>query len=170
MPAARTSVKSICCYCGTGCGVEVRRDARGTLSLVGDESHPTNRGMLCSKGKALLHAALARDERLTQPQVRLDRAAPFERSTWDASLAHVAAQFKRIIAEHGPDAVGFYCSGQMLTEEYYVINKLVKGFLGPNNPATHSRLCMSSAVAGYKRTLGADSPPIAYDDIESCDT
>ncbi len=164
------AVKSICCYCGTGCGVEVKRDARGALSLSGDESHPTNRGMLCAKGKALLHAALARDQRLLQPQVRLDRARPFGRASWEASLAHIASTFKRIIAEHGPDAVGFYCSGQMLTEEYYVINKLVKGFIGTNNLDTNSRLCMSSAVAGYKQTLGSDSPPIAYDDIEHCDT
>jgi ferredoxin-nitrate reductase len=168
--AASQSVKSICCYCGTGCGVVVRRDARGALTLHGDESHPTNRGMLCSKGKALLHAALARGERLTQPQVRLDRARPFERSGWDAAMAHVAAQIQRIRAEHGPDAVAFYASGQMLTEEYYVLNKLVKGFLGTNNLDTNSRLCMSSAVAGYKRTLGADSPPIAYEDLEQADT
>jgi ferredoxin-nitrate reductase len=164
------SAKSICCFCGTGCGVVVRRDARGRLALEGDAEHPTNRGMLCAKGRSLLHIALAREGRLTQPQVRLDRSLPFARATWDSALAHVAGTFKRIIAEHGPDAVGFYASGQMLTEEYAVITKLVKGFIGTNNLDTNSRLCMSSAVAGYTRTLGADAPPICYDDIEACDT
>jgi ferredoxin-nitrate reductase len=165
-----TSIKTICCYCGVGCGIEVSRDARGKLSLRGDPDHPTNRGLLCSKGRTLLHVVAARDERLRTPQVRLDRSQPLGRTGWDQALGHVAATFKRIIAEHGPDAVGFYCSGQMLTEEYYIVNKLVKGYLGTNNMDTNSRLCMSSAVAGYKQTLGADGPPIAYEDIESCDT
>jgi ferredoxin-nitrate reductase len=162
--------KTICCYCGTGCGIAVTTDHRGRLSLTGDHDHPVSRGMLCSKGRTLLHTVAARQDRLTFPQVRLDRAHEPRRTTWDAALTHVATEFKRIIAEHGPDAVAFYGSGQLLTEEYYVLNKLVKGFLGTNNLDTNSRLCMSSAVAGYKQTLGQDGPPTCYDDIESCDT
>jgi ferredoxin-nitrate reductase len=169
-PGTAAVIRTVCCYCGVGCGITVARDVRGNLSLSGDSEHPTNRGMLCSKGKTLLHAAAARAGRLVKPQLRLDRDQPFADTTWDHALGHVAAAFKRIIAEHGPDAVAFYCSGQMLTEEYYVVNKLVKGFIGTNNLDTNSRLCMSSAVAGYKQTLGSDSPPIAYADIESCDT
>ncbi len=169
-PAAPASVRTICCYCGVGCGIEVSTDVRGALSLRGDEEHPTNRGMLCTKGKSLLHAVAAREQRLVHPQLRLDRAQALRRTTWDQALQHVATTLRRIRQEHGPDAIAFYCSGQLLTEEYYVVNKLVKGFLGTNNLDTNSRLCMSSAVAGYKQTLGADSPPISYDDIESCDT
>ncbi len=169
-PTGPASSRTICCYCGTGCGIVIERDRRGSLSLRGDPDHPTNRGMLCSKGKTLLHVVAAREHRLLHPQVRLERALPLAQTSWKAALAHVAGTFSRIIAEHGPDAVGFYCSGQMLTEEYYLINKLVKGFLKTNNLDTNSRLCMSSAVAGYKQTLGADSPPISYDDIEQCDT
>ena len=170
MSAPAATTKTICCYCGTGCGIEISQDGRGNLSLKGDETHPTNRGMLCSKGKTLLHVVASRTERLLHPQVRLDREQPLGRASWEGALGHIAAAFKRIQAEHGPDSVGFYCSGQMLTEEYYVVNKLVKGFLRTNNLDTNSRLCMSSAVAGYKQTLGADSPPISYDDIEECDT
>jgi len=167
---AHTVTKTTCCYCGVGCGIEVISDARGRLTLRGDESHPVNKGMLCSKGKTLLHVVASRSDRLTHPQVRLDRAFAPRRATWDAALAHVAAEFKRIIAAHGPDAVAFYGSGQLLTEEYYVLNKLVKGFIGTNNLDTNSRLCMSTAVVGYKQTLGQDGPPSSYADIESCDT
>ncbi len=141
-------VRTTCCYCGTGCGITVTRQDGGRLQLAGDADHPTNRGMLCAKGATLLHAAGDRSQRLVHPQVRLDRSEPLLRTSWDAALSHVAASFQRIRAQHGPDAVGFYCSGQMLTEEYYVINKLVKGFLGTNNLDTNSRLCMSSASRG----------------------
>ncbi len=171
MPRSRaTTTKTTCCYCGVGCGIEVLSDARGRLTLRGDESHPVNHGMLCSKGRSLLHVVAARSDRLTHPQVRLDRAFAPRRATWESALAHVASEFKRIIAEHGPDAVAFYGSGQLLTEEYYVLNKLVKGFIGTNNLDTNSRLCMSTAVIGYKQTLGRDGPPTSYADIESCDT
>lgn len=165
-----TVTKTVCCYCGTGCGIAVATNHRGRLSLSGDDAHPVSRGMLCSKGRTLLHTVAARRDRLTFPQVRLDRNHEPRRTTWDAALSHVASEFKRIIAAHGPDAVAFYGSGQLLSEEYYVLNKLVKGFLGTNNLDTNSRLCMSSAVAGYKQTLGQDGPPTCYDDIESCDT
>ena len=164
------TIKTVCCYCGVGCGIEVTRDGRGQLSLEGDKDHPVNQGKLCSKGRALLHVVASRTDRLTHPLVRLDRSHAPRRASWDNALAHAAREFKRIQATYGNDAVAFYGSGQLLTEEYYVINKLVKGVLQTNNFDTNSRLCMSSAVMGYKQTLGADGPPIAYADIESCDT
>ena len=171
-PAAAplTTTRTICCYCGVGCGITVTRDAHGALQLAGDTEHPVNRGALCSKGRTLLHVVASRADRLRTPQVRLDRSQPAQDTTWDAALAHVAREFARIIAAHGPDAVAVYASGQMLTEEYYVLNKLVKGFLRTNNLDTNSRLCMSSTVAGYKQTLGQDGPPASYADIELCDT
>ncbi len=170
-PARGPSVtRTTCCYCGVGCGIVVSKDRAGHLTLAGDTEHPTNRGLLCSKGKALLHAIADRSDRLHWPQMRASRALPLRRASWEDSLARAANEFKRIQAAHGRDSVAFYVSGQCLTEEYAIANKLVKGFLGTNNIDTNSRLCMSSAVAGYKQTLGADGPPISYDDIESCDT
>jgi ferredoxin-nitrate reductase len=162
--------KSTCSYCGVGCGIEVLKHADGRMELRGDKSHPANRGMLCSKGRSLLHTVNARATRLHYPAMRTSRNALRERVSWDAAIGHVAAEFKRIIATHGPDAVAFYISGQCLTEEYYLANKIAKGFLGTNNIDTNSRLCMSSAVCGYKATLGADTPPTSYDDIDVADT
>ncbi len=166
--------KTTCCYCGVGCGIEIQRDRSGELSLRGDASHPANHGMLCGKGKTLLHVAASRANRLTNPLMRADRRSatggPATPVTWDHAIGHIAGEFKRIIGTHGPDAVGFYGSGQCLTEEYYLINKIAKGFLGTNNFDTNSRLCMSAAVTGYKLTLGADGPPTTYADIELADT
>ncbi len=162
--------KSTCSYCGVGCGVEILKHRDGRLELRGDESHPANRGLLCSKGRSLLHTVNSRVTRLHYPTMRTGRSDPRERVPWDAAISHVADKFKRIIADHGPDAVAFYVSGQCLTEEYYLANKIAKGFLGTNNIDTNSRLCMSSAVCGYKATLGADGPPVCYDDIDHCDT
>jgi ferredoxin-nitrate reductase len=164
------TIKTVCCYCGVGCGIEVTRDARGRLSLQGDKLHPVNEGKLCSKGRALLHVVASTTDRLTHPLVRLDRSHAPRRASWDNALSHAAREFRRIQATHGNDAVAFYGSGQLLTEEYYVVNKLVKGVLQTNNFDTNSRLCMSSAVMGYKQTLGVDGPPVSYADIESCDT
>jgi len=170
MSPTSTTHKSTCCYCGVGCGIEVTRDRRGGLTLRGDEDHPSNKGLLCSKGRALLHTVTNRQERLLWPTLRRTRKDPLRRTGWDDAITHVASEFKRIIATHGPDAVALYVSGQCLTEEYYVANKLVKGFLGTNNIDTNSRLCMSSAVAGYKATLGADAPPVSYEDLDLADT
>ncbi len=159
-------IKTTCCYCGVGCGIEIQRDRWGRLTLTGDPDHPSNRGRLCSKGRYLLQVALDRDDRLLHPMLRPHRNAPLERTDWDTALDHIAATFRQIIDRHGPDAVGFYVSGQLLTEEYYIATKLVKGFIGTNNIDSNSRLCMSSAVAGYKLALGDDAPPICYEDIE----
>ena len=157
-------VSSVCCYCGTGCGVLIEADAGKITGVRGDPAHPANRGKLCTKGAALALSAQASGRALV-PELRADRASPRRRVSWDAALDHAAEQFRAVILEHGPDAVAFYISGQLTTEAYYVFNKLAKGLIGTNNVDTNSRLCMSSAVAGYKATLGADSPPGCYDDI-----
>ncbi|MDZ7596195.1 MAG: molybdopterin-dependent oxidoreductase, partial [Thiobacillus sp.] len=162
-------VSSVCCYCGTGCGVLIEADAGKITGVRGDPAHPANRGKLCTKGAALALSAQASGRALF-PELRADRALPRRRVGWDAALDHVAEKFRAVIDAHGPDAVAFYISGQLTTEAYYVFNKLAKGLIGTNNVDTNSRLCMSSAVAGYKATLGADSPPGCYDDIEAAGT
>jgi len=159
------TVNSACSYCGTGCGIRLETDGLRIVSLSGDENHPTNRGMLCSKGRELHHTVRTED-RLLRPKLRTSLDAPFAPVDWDTALDHGARKFADIIREHGPEAVAFYISGQLLTEDYYVFNKLMKGFIGSNNVDTNSRLCMSSAVAGYKRAFGADGPPGCYADIE----
>ncbi|MDX2069282.1 MAG: molybdopterin-dependent oxidoreductase [Haliscomenobacter sp.] len=161
--------KSTCSYCGVGCGIVVKKDARGRLKVEGDPDHPVNRGMLCSKGMNLHYVVQDQSDRLLYPEMRWSRNHPLERVTWDTAMDRAAAVFKSIIQKHGPDSVAFYVSGQCLTEEYYLVNKLVKGFIGTNNLDTNSRLCMSSAVAAYTKTFGEDSVPVAYADIELAD-
>ncbi len=167
--AGGPAVRTTCCYCGVGCGIVVRRDARGRLDLAGDPDHPGSQGHLCSKGRTLLHT-LGHEHRLTRPLIRPRKGAPLRPASWDEAIARVADGFAAIRAAHGPDALAMYVSGQCLTEEYYLANKLVKGFWGSNHIDTNSRLCMSSAVAGYKRALGSDSVPVTYADIDECDT
>lgn len=156
--------KSTCCYCGVGCGVIISSQDNQIIDVKGDSDHPANFGRLCTKG-ATLHLSAKSDSRLLYPEMRLDRESARQRVSWDTSLDYVADKFAQIINTHGPDAVAFYISGQLLTEDYYVFNKLAKGLIGTNNVDTNSRLCMSSAVAGYKATLGSDAPPACYDDI-----
>ena len=158
-------VSSVCCYCGTGCGVLIETHAGNITSVRGDPDHPANRGRLCTKGTTLALAAKT-GGRALYPELREKRQAARARVSWETALETAATRFAAIIQEHGPDAVGFYLSGQLLTEDYYVFNKLAKGLIGTNNVDTNSRLCMSSAVAGYKATLGADAPPGCYDDID----
>lgn len=165
----KNALPSVCCYCGTGCGVLISADNKGNVSLEGDTNHPTNKGMLCSKGLNLHYTVNDRSDRLLYPQMRYNKNMPVQRVSWNEALDRTAAVFKTFIDKYGPDSVAFYASGQCLTEEYYVINKLMKGFIGSNNMDTNSRLCMSSAVVGYKMTLGEDSVPVCYDDIELAD-
>ncbi len=160
---------TICSYCGVGCGITVTKDTKGALFVEGNEAYPVNRGMLCSKGKNLNYVAQDVSDRILYPQMRWSRNHPLQQVTWDIALKRTAAVFQSIIEKHGPDSVGFYVSGQCLTEEYYLANKLTKGFIGTNNIDTNSRLCMSSAVVGYKKTVGEDAVPIAYEDIELAD-
>lgn len=169
MKRAEEIFKTTCSYCGVGCGIIVKKDRKGKLQVEGDKDHPVNRGMLCSKGMNLHYAMQDTSDRLLYPEMRWSRNHPYQRVTWDVALKRAAAVFKSIIQTYGPDSVGFYVSGQCLTEEYYIANKLVKGFIGTNNIDTNSRLCMSSAVAGYAKVLGEDSVPVAYEDIELSD-
>jgi ferredoxin-nitrate reductase len=161
--------KSTCSYCGVGCGVEVHKDRNNQIKVEGDKDYPVNKGMLCSKGMNLHYTVADTSDRLLYPSMRWSRNQPHERVSWDTALDRAAAVFKSLIRKFGPDSVGFYVSGQCLTEEYYVINKLIKGFIGSNNIDTNSRLCMSSAVVGYKMSVGEDAVPISYDDIELAD-
>jgi assimilatory nitrate reductase catalytic subunit len=161
----RREIKSTCCYCGVGCGVIITTEENKIVDVKGDPDHPANYGRLCTKGSTL-HLTAKLDARALYPELRSSRNAPRERVTWDTALDHVVDQFAETIAKHGPDSVAFYISGQLLTEDYYVFNKLAKGLIGTNNIDTNSRLCMSSAVTGYKVTLGADAPPACYEDID----
>ncbi|MEQ9304374.1 MAG: molybdopterin-dependent oxidoreductase [Marinoscillum sp.] len=164
------SHKTVCSYCGVGCGIKIRKSNKGRLQLEGDPDYPVNKGMLCSKGMNLHYTSMDQSDRLLRPQMRWSRRHPMEDVEWDTAIERAAAVFKTFIREHGPDSVGLYVSGQCLTEEYYLANKLTKGFLGTNNIDTNSRLCMSSAVVGYKESLGDDAVPISYEDIELSDT
>ncbi|HEX6997681.1 MAG TPA: molybdopterin-dependent oxidoreductase [Gammaproteobacteria bacterium] len=153
-----TTTRTTCPYCGVGCGL-LARPAADRIEIVPDPDHPANRGRICSKGAALADT-LGLDGRLLYPEIRGRRVS------WDAALHAVAGGFARTIAAHGPGSVAFYVSGQLLTEDYYVANKLMKGFIGSANIDTNSRLCMASAVAGYRRAFGADAVPSAYEDLE----
>jgi assimilatory nitrate reductase catalytic subunit len=155
-------VRTTCPYCGVGCGIKASRAKDGSVAIAGDPDHPANRGKLCSKGTHL-GETLGLETRLLTPMIS-NRAA-----SWDKSLSLVAKCFSETIAEYGPDSVAFYVSGQLLTEDYYVANKLMKGFIGSANIDTNSRLCMSSAVAGHIRAFGEDIVPACYDDIDEAD-
>ena len=157
-----------CPYCGVGCGVIVESDGDRITGVRGDPRHPANFGRLCTKG-ATLHLTTDARTRALYPELRRERRAPRMRAGWDEALEFAAEKFARTIARNGPDSVAFYVSGQLLTEDYYVFNKLARALVGTNNIDTNSRLCMSSAVTGYKATLGADAPPACYEDIDHTD-
>ena len=140
------------------------------VGIEGDPEHPANHGRLCSKGHALPQSVAGHAGRLLAPQLRTRRDGPRLEVDWDRALDHAAARLAAIVRQHGPDAVAFYLSGQLLTEDYYVFNKLAKGLLGTANIDTNSRLCMSSAVSAYKRAFGADGPPTCYEDLEHART
>ena len=154
--------RTTCPYCGVGCGIIAKREENGDVSIRGDPDHPANFGRLCSKGSALAET-LSHDDRLLFPEIAGERA------TWDTALDLVAKRFNEAIEQHGLDSVAFYVSGQLLTEDYYVANKLMKGFIGSANIDTNSRLCMASSVAGHKRAFGTDVVPGNYEDLEFAD-
>ncbi|MFM8444604.1 MAG: molybdopterin-dependent oxidoreductase [Methylococcus sp.] len=162
MPAMFSTVRTTCPYCGVGCGVLVTPQDAEAATVKGDPEHPANFGRLCSKGSAL-GEILSRGTRLLTPRIGREKVS------WDQALAEVARRFRAIIHEHGPEAVAFYGSGQLLTEDYYVANKLMKGYIGAANIDTNSRLCMSSTVAGQKRAFGEDVVPGCYEDLELAD-
>ncbi len=155
-------IRTTCPYCGTGCGLLVQREADGSVRVAGDPLHPANFGRLCSKGAAL-GETLDLEGRLLHPEIG------GERVSWSRALEFTAGRLQEIITRHGPDAVAFYVSGQLLTEDYYVANKLMKGFIGSANIDSNSRLCMASAVAGHKRAFGSDTVPGCYADLEQAD-
>ncbi len=156
------ATRSTCPYCGVGCGVLLQQDDAGGLTVTGDPEHPANLGRLCSKGSALAET-VGLSQRLPSPMVS------GQETGWDDALDLVANRFRETVAEHGPDSVAFYVSGQLLTEDYYVANKLMKGFIGSANIDTNSRLCMASTVAGHKRAFGTDTVPGTYEDLDEAD-
>ena len=157
-------VRTTCPYCGVGCGILASPDGSGGAMISGDPEHPANLGRLCSKGSAL-GETLSLETRLLHPMLRQSDGA-YARVSWDKALAKVADGFGQIVDSYGPDAVAFYLSGQLLTEDYYVANKLMKGFIGTANVDTNSRLCMASSVAGHRRAFGSDTVPGAYADFD----
>src|SRR5579871_5986566 len=164
-PTLRTT-RTTCPYCGVGCGVLATPDGNGGAAVSGDPEHPANFGRLCSKGSAL-GETVTLESRLLYPMIRCKGA--LERGAWSDAIEHVAHRLQHIVARDGADAVAFYLSGQLLTEDYYVANKLMKGFIGTANVDTNSRLCMSSTVAGHRRAFGADTVPGCYEDLEEAD-
>lgn len=162
-------LRSICPYCGTGCGVLARAKGGVVSEVRGDPDHPVNRGQLCAKG-ALLAQVIPTDDRLRYPMRRDYRGAVPHRVQWDKAITFVADSIRDAVATHGPDSVMVYGSGQLLTEDYYLLGKLTKGFIGTNNQDTNSRLCMSSAVAAYQLALGSDAQPASYADIDAART
>ena len=159
--------RTTCPYCGVGCGVLATPDGSGGAAISGDGEHPANFGRLCSKGSAL-GETLALEDRLLYPMIRCSKGT-MEQVAWSDALDHVAHRFAHIVKRDGPGAVAFYLSGQLLTEDYYVANKLMKGFIGSANVDTNSRLCMSSSVAGHRRAFGADTVPGCYEDLDQAD-
>ena len=155
------AIRTTCAYCGVGCGIRAEVDGRN-VKISGDPEHPANHGRLCSKGTHL-GETVGLEGRLLHPEINGKRAS------WPKAIERVAKTFADTIARHGPDSVAFYVSGQLLTEDYYVANKLMKGFIGSANIDTNSRLCMSSAVAGHIRAFGEDVVPASYDDLDSAD-
>ena len=157
-----TPIKTTCAYCGVGCGIRATVTGERQVWIEGDPDHPANRGKLCSKGTHL-GETVGLEGRLLHPMIGKRRAS------WDKALDLVAKRFRDTIAQHGPDSVAFYVSGQLLTEDYYLANKLMKGFIGSANIDTNSRLCMSSAVVGHIRAFGEDIVPASYEDIDAAD-
>ncbi|MGG1948403.1 molybdopterin-dependent oxidoreductase [Trinickia sp. NRRL B-1857] len=166
----KTVTRSTCCYCGVGCGVLIEAEQGRITGIAGDPDHPANFGKLCTKGRTLPLTVADHAGRALRPEMRLTRESSREPADWTVALDHVAARFADIIERDGPDAVAFYISGQLLTEDYYVFNKLAKGLIRTNNIDTNSRLCMSSAVSAYKKAFGADGPPTCYEDLELAHT
>ncbi len=161
--------RSICCYCGVGCGLKVQT-RNGVVSVVrGDEDHPVNQGKLCAKA-ALLPDIFVEEARLLHPHVRDVKGSEPRRTTWEEAIERAAGAIRRAVDEHGPDSVMMYGSGQLVTEDYYLFGKLAKGYIGTNNQDTNSRLCMASAVTAYNMTFGSDAPPAGYADIEQANT
>src|SRR4028118_719838 len=161
------TIKTLCPYCGVGCGLEVVPDKKQSWKVRGDRNHPSSQGMVCIKGATV--AESIRSDRLLYPMMRDTLDEPFRRASWDEALDAIVNRIQTIRSTSGPDAMCVYGSGQFVTEDYYVAQKLIKGCLGTNNFDANSRLCMSSAVSGYVQSFGSDGPPCCYDDLELTD-
>ncbi|MGB3671998.1 MAG: nitrate reductase [Phormidesmis sp.] len=173
------STKTLCPYCGVGCGLEVfpparkgrkiTRDSQGRpiWQAVGDKAHPSSKGQVCVKG-ASVGESLNKD-RLKEPMMRDALDQPFQPVSWDEAFDRITSEIQKSIAQRGPNSVCMYGSGQFQSEDYYVAQKLIKGCIGTNNFDANSRLCMSSAVSGYIQSFGSDGPPCCYDDLEITD-
>ncbi|TAF59918.1 MAG: nitrate reductase catalytic subunit, partial [Oscillatoriales cyanobacterium] len=161
------TIKTLCPYCGVGCGLEVVPDKKQTWKVRGDRNHPSTQGMVCIKGATVTESI--RSDRLLYPMMRETLDQPFRRASWDEALNAIVDRIQAIRSTSGPDALCVYGSGQFATEDYYVAQKLMKGCLGTNNFDANSRLCMSSAVSGYVQSFGSDGPPCCYDDLELTD-
>ncbi|MDP8965440.1 MAG: molybdopterin-dependent oxidoreductase, partial [Cyanobacteriota bacterium] len=173
------SVRTLCPYCGVGCGLEVsppaqrgketNRDSEGApiWKVRGDRAHPSSQGMVCVKGATVTEST--HKNRLRYPMMRDSLEQPFQRVTWEEALQRVVSRLQYTVKTTGADAICMYGSGQLQTEDYYVAQKLLKGCLGTNNFDSNSRLCMSSAVAGYTQSFGSDGPPCCYEDLELTD-
>ena len=168
MTSATTSVKSVCPYCGVGCGIVMEVADRRVIRISGDKTHPANFGRLCTKGTTAAQA-LVDSGRMDAAYVRPDRSGEPVRTGLDAAISATAGRLRAILERDGPDALSFYVSGQMSLEAQYLANKLAKGFVGTNNIESNSRLCMASAGSGYKLSLGADGPPGSYQDFDQAD-
>ncbi|MGB3264797.1 MAG: nitrate reductase [Microcoleus sp.] len=161
------TIKTLCPYCGVGCGLEVVPDKKQSWKVRGDRNHPSSQGMVCIKGATV--AESIRSDRLLYPMMRDTLDQPFRRASWDEAFDAIVNRIQTIRSSSGPDALCVYGSGQFATEDYYVAQKLIKGCLGTNNFDANSRLCMSSAVSGYVQSFGSDGPPCCYDDLELTD-
>jgi len=167
-----TAIKTLCPYCGVGCGLEVApigtpSEARANYVVRGDRAHPSSQGMVCVKGATIADAL--DQNRLLFPMLRDSLDEPFRQVSWDEALGAIAARIRHVVDTQGPEAICMYGSGQLQTEDYYTAQKLLKGCLGTNNFDANSRLCMSSAVAAYIQSFGSDGPPTCYDDLEQTD-
>lgn len=162
------NIKSVCPYCGVGCGMILHVEDGQVVKVSGDKDHPTNFGRLCTKGSSA-HLALRKSGRLENAFVRAHRDGERAQVAMPTAITESARRMRAILDEHGPDALSFYVSGQMSIESQYLINKLAKGFVGTNNIESNSRLCMASAGSGYKLSLGADGPPGSYQDFDHTD-
>jgi ferredoxin-nitrate reductase len=168
MPETARWARTLCPYCGVGCGLLVRVEDGQVTKVKGDPEHPASLGDVCAKA-VHLPPVLRTEDRLLRPQIRSRRDRERQVVPWELALRFTAERVREIVAAHGPDAIALYASGQLSSEEYYVGVKLAKGFLGTNNFDTNSRLCMASAAAGYARSLGSDGPPTSYEDVERAD-
>ena len=165
---ANQSVRSVCPYCGVGCGIIMQVEHNKVVKVIGDKAHPTNFGRLCTKGTTC-GQAIAESGRMENAYLREKRDHDPVRIAMDTAISETAGRLRGILDSHGPDALSFYVSGQMSLEAQYLINKLAKGFVRTNNVESNSRLCMASAGSGYKLSLGSDGPPGSYEDFDRAD-